>query len=293
MASDDFEAICDGPLAGALERLEQARSKAVQRYWITIGACALLALIALVFLPNWTLRLFVLFGAGFVGLFFASQPLAKVARALKVPALQAIAQARGLDFAEKDFTADGYEPLHALFSRPNHRTFQDRFAGQDGGAPIAFYEARLVSGSGKSRREVFRGLIFSLGRRAVQGETVVMPDRGLFNFFSPGTALERVRFEDDEDFERRFEVYSTEPGAARGLINPVVREQLKRLRAAHAEVVVRLAGETVTVALSERGDRFEVGSMLKPMPGRERVRGLWDDLEEGLAKARQLRQALG
>lgn len=293
MASSDFEAICDGPLAGALEGLERARKQAVQRYWITVAVCVGLAIIALIFLPNLTLRLFALFGLGLAGLILASQPLAKAARGLKVPALEAIAQARGLSFAEKDFTADGYEPLHPLLGRPNHRIFQDRFSGEDGGAPFAVYEARLVSGSGKSRREVFSGLVFSFGRSTVQGETVVIPDRGLFNFFSPGAALERVRFEDDADFERHFEVYSTQPDAARGLINPVVRQQLKTWRAQHGKILVRLSGETATLALAAPGDRFEVGSMLKSMPGRERVRGLWDDLEEALTQLRQVRQALG
>ena len=205
----------------------------------------------------------------------------------------AIAGARGLTYAADGFTADGYEAIHTLFGRPNSRNFRDRFEGEENGRHFVFYEASLVSRSGKSRRTVFNGLIHTLARRPVQGETVVVPDRGLFNFFSPGRGMERVRFEDDPEFERGLEVYSTRPDAARALINPVVRQQLKAWRTAQGKVLVRLAGDKVTVALAEPGDRFEPGSMMKNTPGRERVRLIWNDLNEAMDQMRQVARALG
>lgn len=293
MSVSDFDSLCDGPLAPALAGLETARQAALRRFWLMMAGFGIAALAALIFIPSFGLKVFVAFMIGLVGWVVASRPLDQAGRALKEPALAAISGAKDITHAASGFVADGYEAIHPLFGRPNSRLFRDRFQGEDGGRSFAFYEATLVSGSGKSRREVFNGLIFSIKRRTVMGETIVIPDRGLFNFFSPGKALERVRFEDDPAFEQQFEVYSTQPNEARSLVNPVVREQLKAWRAAHGKVFVRFADEDVTAALASEGDRFEVGSMLKSTPGRERVRAIWDQLEAAMDQMRQVSRALG
>ena len=292
MSATDFDGLCDGPLAPALAGLEDARKAAVKKHWITIGIAAVIAVVAVVLFRfgvfGWVIAVFALVG----GWIFASGHLSKAGRSLKDPALQAITGARGMTYAASGFTADGYEALHPLFGRPNSRSFSDRFTGDEGG-PYAFYEALLVTGSGKSRREVFKGLIFSLKRRMSQGETVIVPDKGLFNFFKPGAGMERVKFEDDGEFERRFEVYSTQPDAARALVNPVVREKLKAWRETYGKVIVRIAGEDLAVALTKRNDHFEVGSMTKAIPGRDRVRGIWNDVDSTVALARDIRSTLG
>ena len=293
MSASDFDDLCDGPLAPVLAGLETVRQAAIRRFWMMMAGFVVAALAALIFIPNFGLRLFTAFAIGLVGWIVSSRPLDRAGRALKDPVLAAIGSARGVTYAAKNFVADGYEAIHPLFGRPGGRDFRDRFLGEDDGRAFAFYEATLVSGSGKSRREVFNGLVISLKRHPVQSETIVIPDRGLFNFFSPGQGLERVRFEDDPDFEQKFEVYSTAIGEAKALINPVVREQLKAWRAAHGKVIVRLAGEDATVALAGKGDRFEVGSMLKSTPGRERVRAVWDDLEQGMVQMRQVNRVFG
>lgn len=293
MTPPDFDQLCDGPLAPVLEGLEAPRRAAVTRFaWIMAGF-AVVAVAALVFIPDLAFKFF---GAGailFAGWLVASRPLEATARALKEPAAAAISQARGLTYQATGFPADGYEPLHPLLGRPSGRTFRDRIAGTHQGAPFAVYHAALVTGSGKSRRDVFKGLILALTRRPVQGETVVVPDRGLFNFFSPGAGMARVRFEDDPAFELQFEVYSTRPDEARALVNPVVRQALTAWRSNHSRLFVRLAADQVTVAMADDGDHFDVGSMLKPIPGRERVRGLWDDLERALGQVDQVRSTFG
>ena len=105
--------------------------------------------------------------------------------------------------------------------------------------------------------------------------------------------MERVKFEDDGEFERRFEVYSTQPDAARALVNPVVREKLKAWRETYGKVIVRIAGDDLAVALPKRNDHFEVGSMTKAIPGRDRVRGNWNDVDSTVALARDIRSTLG
>lgn len=293
MSTQDFDALCSGPLAAVIEGLETSRKQAVQRFWMIMGGAAVAGVLAILLFRfgfvGWVIAGLALLG----GWIFGSGPLSKAGRALKDPTLQAIGAARGFSHTPDQFVADGYEPLHSLLGRPTARTFRDRFHGEDEGRAFAFYEANLVTGSGKSRREVFNGLIYSLRRDPVQGETVIVPDKGLFNFFKPGQGMERVKFEDDPDFEKRFEVYSTRPDEARGLINPVARERLKAWREAHGKVIVRIAGDETTAAFAGRGDRFEPGSMMKSIPGRERVQAIWTDLDGALIHMRQVRQTLG
>ena len=172
MADDQFDALCDGPLAPALAGLETARKQAVQRFWVIMGAGAVVAVAAIVLtrfgVLGWVIAIFAILG----GWIFASMPMSKASRSLKDPALQAI-------------------------------------------------------------------------------------------------------------------------GAARGLINPVVRQQLKTWRDAHGKILVRIAGDDITAAFSGKGDRFEPGSMMKAIPGRERVRAMWNDLEQAFDHLRQVRQTLG
>lgn len=292
MSSTDFESLINGPLAPALAGLEEARKAAMKKRWMIFGAAAVLAIVFVFVVPRgvfgWALAIFALIG----GWIWGSSFLDKAGRTLKDPALAAITQARGMTYAGHGFTADGYEGLHPLFGRPTQRSFTDRLTGDEGGA-YAFYEAVLVTGSGKSRQEIFRGLIFSLARAQTQGETVIVPDRGLFNFFKPGSGMERVKFEDDDEFEKRFEVYSTRPDEARALVNPVVREKLKGWRQAYGKVFVRIAAGEVAVALGKRNNHFEVGSMTKAIEPRERVRGIWNDVDATVAIAREIRSSLG
>jgi len=293
MSSPEFERLCDGPLAPALAGLETQRHAAVRRFGLMMAGAGIVALLAAFLVPDISFKIFAVLFILFFGWLVASRPLEATARSLKEPAVAAISAARSLSYTDTGFSADGYEAIHPLLGRPSGRTFRDRFSGERGGTPFAFYAAALISGSGKSRREVFKGMIYVVTRRPVQGETVIMPDRGLFNFFSPGRGMDRVRFEDDPDFERTFEVYSTQADEARGLINPVTRQALKAWRAQGGQMFVRLAADQATVAIAGPDDRFGVGAMLKPIPGRERIRGLWDDLERALSQVDQVRSVFG
>lgn len=294
MSSTDFESLCDGPLREALEGLEATRAKAVKRFWITLGAALGLAVLIFVMPLGLEVQLVLAIILVIGGFIFASMPLNKAGRGLKHPVLEAVCAGRGMSYTPDKFVGDGYEGLHSVFGKPNERTFTDRFAGEIDGRAFAFYEANLVSGSGKSRQEVFNGLVFATGRSSgLVGETVVAPDRGLLNVFKPGKGMERVKF-DDAEFEKMFEVYSTQPDEARGLINPVVQQKLKDWRGRKGRLYVRLAGNEVAVAFHEAGrNRFEPGPMLKSMPGRERVRGIWDDVERTMDQLRDIVRHLG
>lgn len=294
MSATDFDALCDGPLREALEGLEATRSKAVKRFWITLGGGLLLALALFLFLPGLEVKI-IAFVIVAVGAFvFASMPLDKAGKGLKHPVLEAVCSSRGMTYTADRFVGDGYDGLHPVFGKPTSRVFTDRFAGEDGGRAFAFYEANLVTGSGKSRQEIFNGVVFTTTRASgLTGETIVAPDRGLLNVFKPGKGLERVKF-DDAEFEKYFEVYSTQPDEARRLINPVVQVKLKEWRGKKGKLYARIAGDQVAVAFHETGkNRYEAGPMLKATPGRERVRAICADVDRSMDQLRDIVRHLG
>jgi hypothetical protein len=295
VSAHDFDAVCDGPLAGVLSGLETDRGKAVRAFWIGMAVTAVLAAACLAFVPGGVGgRLVVAVLVGAFGWVFASMPLSRAGRRLKEPALAAIAAARGLTFTAEKVAADGYEPLHRAFGSPDGRTFTDRFAGEAEGSPFAFYEASLVKGSGKSRRTVFSGLIFSGRRKPLQGDIVVVPDQGLFNMLGVGRGLQRVRFEDDPEFEQKYEVYASHADEARAVLNPVVRHRFNGWRDTCQGVTAHIGGEAFAIGFHVPGrDRFEPGDMMKQTPGRERVRAMWDELDSGLTQMREVRSVLG
>ena len=94
----------------------------------------------------------------------------------------------------------------------SHSGFTDLVYGEDSdGKRFAFYEGTLSQGHGKHRTQVFSGQFYAFQRRRTgSGQIVAVPDRGLFNFFKPSGGFQRVRFETDPDFEKKFEVYATD-----------------------------------------------------------------------------------
>ena len=177
--------------------------------------------------------------------------------------------------------------------RSHALTFSDLFHGNDqDGLRIAFYEASLRKRSGKSTYVVFSGQVYAFQRRArSNAEIVIVPDRGLFNFFKPAPGAERVKFETDPEFERKFEVYATEPGAAQLLIGSDVRRTLLELRQA-GKVFAYIGGEDAFVAVAGK-NRFEPGGMFRPTPSDQRIRAMFDDVCASVALLERLKAVLG
>src|SRR5688572_22985471 len=103
MSATDFDALCDGPLSEALAGLEATRSKAVKRFWMTLGIGLVLAVVLALFLPSIEFKL-VAFILVLTGAFiFASMPLNKAGRGLKQPVLEAVCSARGVNYTADKF----------------------------------------------------------------------------------------------------------------------------------------------------------------------------------------------
>ena len=225
---------------------------------------------------------------------FGYQSLSKVAEGLKVPVLQAIAGKARLTYTERGFEPPVFaEARPALFGNwLSRQSFRDLFEGNDAqGRRFALYEAVLTRSSGRSRQTIFSGQVWAWQRQQRSGgEIVIVPDRGIFNFFKPVGGMERVRFESDPEFESKFEVYAFEPQQAAMVVGSALRRALLAQRQL-GRVFGYIGAEEVLIAGWDR-NRFEPGSMFRAIPGEDRVRAMLSDVCGALDTLEELRAAL-
>ena len=298
-SEDHYRELCRaGRVAMEIGTVEDKRREAVRSFWLyLLGGIALAAAIAWSLIAaDWIgVGMFLAIAVFILALVLALRALGKVGLALKLPVLETLAEKGGLTFL-----ADGFDPpvypdaRKALFGNwLSSQTFSDLFHGADEeGGRFAFYEGHLMRSSGKNSHTVFQGQMYAWQRRAKGGgEIAIVPDRGIFNFFKPLSGMERVKFESDPEFERKFEVYAFEPYQAQSLLGPDVRRILLELRQA-GRVFGYVGPEDAFVAATGK-NRFEPGSMFRSITGEQRVRAMFDDVRASLAMLKRLRDALG
>ena len=297
--SDHFDEVCGAAaVREQVESLETRRRAAVKKFWLYGGGGLVLALAALGTLlgSGWGAVAWILFGLLlFAAVVAAMTPLSRVKEGLKHPVLEEIAARAGLEYLPDGFTPPAYGSARGLLfgSGLSSQTFTDLFHGADAeGRGHAVYEACLQKRVGKNTTTVFSGQIYALHRRpGAAGETAIVPDRKIFNFFKPRAGMERVNIDTDPEFERRFEAYSTAPAEAKQLLfDTDFRRLLLELRE-QGRVLAYIGPEEVLVAVSGK-DRFEPGNMFRARPGNERVRAMFDDVCASLSVLRRLKQAL-
>ena len=225
----------------------------------------------------------------------AALPISKVGRDLKLPVLETLAGQCGLTYTAHGFAPPVYEEARpALFgSWLSTQNFSDLFQGTDAeGRRFAIYEAYLTRSSGKTTHVVFTGQIYAFQRRGhVTGPILVVPDRGIFNFFKPSSDLERVRFDADPAFESKFEVYAANPHEALALLGSEARRKFLDWRQG-GRVLAWIGPDDALVAIPGK-NRFEPGSMFRGRSAEERVRLMFDDLCASAATLRSLKASLG
>ena len=301
LTNGDFQALCAaGAVRERIGALEGERRAAVRQFWLRgLGGLGLaVAAWATLRASGWeTAALVVAFLFLIFAIIAAMLPLMKAKEALKLPVLEEIAKKAGMEYLANDFTAPAFGSACALLfggSGFSSRTFSDLFNGTDEeGRGFAVYEACLQRRAGKNTYVVFSGQMYAIQRRAgAQGQTAIVPDRKLLNFWKPASDMERVRIEGDEAFEKKFEVYSTHPMEARELLfDTAFRARLLELRQA-GKVFVYAGPEEALVAATGK-DRFEPGSMLRSRPGEERVKLMFDDVCASLELLGELKAKLG
>lgn len=294
-----FEELCrSAPVAGPMRAMEETRREALRKFWLYLIGGIALAVAAgwSLFASGWEavaviLAMVILIGA----IILAWLPLSRASEGLKHPVLETLAGKGGMDYLPTGFDPPVYpEARGVLFGKwLSGESFTDLFHGADPeGRRFAVYEASLTRKSGKSTVTVFTGQVYAFQRRGRGGGAIaIVPDRGLFNFFKPARGMERVRFDGDPEFEKKFEVYAEKPHEALALLGSHVRRQLLELRRA-GRVLGYVGPEDALVAVWGK-NRFEPGSMFRSRSGEERVRLMFDDLCASLAVLRGLRASLG
>jgi hypothetical protein len=177
---------------------------------------------------------------------------------------------------------------------PDYDTVEadDEIAGTHHGLAVQIVEASLRRRQEKKSHLVFDGLLVSITLpRRLTSTTVVLTDAGVWEKFKAswrGGVLEPVRLEHDE-FERRYEVYSTDQIEARALLTPAFMERFVALAATTGFALpgALAEGPRLLVALPKRlgtGDLFEPPPYWKPAGGSALVR-LQNDIRAVLAMA--------
>lgn len=296
---DQYRELCrDGRVQVGIAGVEDKRKAALGRFWLILlgGGVAAVAL-------AWALIAYNLVGIAIVAAVFAfmmvfyaaMRPLSRVSRDLKLPVLEGIAAKGGLTYLAAGFDPPVYEEArNILFGKwLSRQTFTDLFQGADEeGRRFAVYEATLTRRSGRSTVVVFTGQIYAFQRRSRTGGPIaIVPDRGIFNFFKPQGGMARVEFDDDPDFEKKFEVYAAEPYEAKMLLGAAIRRQFLEWRLG-GRVLAYVGPEDVLVAIPGK-NRFEPGSMFRSVPGEARARAMFDDVCASLALLKSLRASLG
>jgi hypothetical protein len=300
LTGDDFERLCaSGVVSERISSVEQERKDAVAAFWkrlligFLLAGAALWSLLA----SGWEAVAFIVFALIVIGtIVFAVSPVMAAKEGLKHPVLEELAKRGGMEFIPSEFTPPAFASAKRLLFGGggfSSATFSDLFHGVDAeGRGYAVYEANLQRRSGKNSYTVFSGQIYALHRRRCStGYTVIVPDKKLFNFWKPASDTERVRIEGDEEFERRFEVYSTSPAEARMLCDVELRRLLLELRET-GRVSAYVGPDEALVAVGAK-DRFEPGSMFRSRPGRDRVKMMFDDVCASLALLKRLKAAFG
>lgn len=294
-----FEDICGAdPVKSQIESIETVRRAALKQFWTVgagglIGTLVLSALVAVMHLPL-VVILLILFG-GLAGAFvLAMRPVEAARKSLKLPMLLALAARGGMTFSESGFQPPYFSGARkALFGALSETNFTDLFEGRDAdGKAFAIFEAELVQGSGKSRTTVFTGQMYGFESPRGPGTTVVVPDRGMFNFFKPAQGMVRVKFDSNAEFEKHFEVYGDDAASTQAMLaSPTLQNRLLELRG-RGKLFVFVGGGQALVAIAGP-NRFEPGDMFKETPGKDRAKLMFDEVCAALTLLKELRASFG
>jgi hypothetical protein len=200
----------------------------------------------------------------------------KLAGNIKTSANEHIAAALDMFYAphsgpNDDFQlAMDYGLIPASYDEIDYRDYWAK-PSPDDAPPLKILEVEMQEWrqSGKSRHlvTVFQGVVMGYQfARPVASTTLVMRDMGIFNTFGAigakwGSNLERVRLVDPE-FERAFEVFSSDQVEARYLVHPVFCERLVAMERAFHGKNLRLAFTLGRVVVAiEADDQFETGGI--------------------------------
>jgi hypothetical protein len=241
-----------------------------------MGIAAAAAIAVMSFMPDQAEYGFVV-GAliGGITWWVANQPIQAISQQIKVRANEELGAALGLTYHPNGTPSSDFElatRMGLLPSDPDQADYSDFWEGKFGNSEGTLHEAHLqeYQQQGKHRRlvTVFQGVVIGYQfARPFTSTTLVRQDMGLLNgLFNFGSRLAGLKLEAIKmvhpDFERRFEVVSTDQVEARYLLHPAFCERLMEMEAAFHGHNMRLAfAQGRVVVVIETDDMFESGGI--------------------------------
>jgi len=281
------------PVLVERERDRQAAIAEAKKFGIIGVVVAVLMALGAVFLLKAPMAIFfaLIVGAGFI--YFGVSKVQTVMGHAKQAMIPPVAAQFGLtyneavsDVAEANLLAC---KTHKMVPSWDRKSLQDEFIGSRNGVPFEFFEAHLeerrttTDSKGRTRTSwvtVFRGQCWVIDApKRFHGTTRVARDAGIFNALGGlGSKFTRAVLE-SPDFEKIFEVYTTDQVEARFLLTPDVMQAFIDLETTFKGSKFRATfdGNRIYAAL-EGGNMFEPGSMFKSLDDSERVADLLDDI---------------
>jgi hypothetical protein len=271
---------------------EAERQAGVKTYWRRLIPGSIAVVVLAVILAAAGAVQWALIGA-FVGLVgaatFAHWPLSSLSDEVKHKTLTTIAQTIGCRYQTAGFDASEIPRMLDLGLLPpfDRASYEDCIEGRHLKCGFELFEGHLErkyqSKRGTHWATCFRGQIIRVVfPKKFAGVTVVRRDLGWFNFvnrFGSGE-LKRVGLADPK-FEREFEVYATDQVEGRELVHPVFMERLLALETKFDGKRIRCAFQAGDLLVAVEGrNRFELGSMFKPLADPARIRGMVNDVAE-------------
>jgi hypothetical protein len=313
MTGPELEALRPGPEQLAVIRAAidaynaerpAVRSRVRRRTWVVLsvafGPPALLILAVQATMPGEIFALQLLFVLGIVAFFtalFLRQPIRTFQQGLRGRILPVI-----FGFVDDVKYSKGQGPGGALerLRASKLLTFTstslgDVITGRDRGEPFELHELELVSGSGRNRSTVFKGLVFVFRRgRAFPGSflaarrrsQVAALLRGLFGADLPSIASGRA------ELDGAYEFRSDNPEAARALVRGDLGAALDWLRGEWTDGLPQLAllGNECFLMLASNRDFFELPGIAEDLDYERHIEPMIWDLVRLLALARLVRQ---
>lgn len=287
----DFEQIFNERIRPALLEREEDRIKATKRAiqcrWIAGALVAAGVLGGVLFQTIWVAVVI-----GFIGVIVYAggehgvNQLAKEAKSLIVVP---IAEQFGLNFTVNPGQVQSIRRHRDLGIVPgwDRAKYEDLITGRRREVDFELFEAHLEEkrttrdSRGNTRTTwvtVFKGQCLRLDfHKTFYGRTLVTRDAGLFNRFGGGRGMQRAGLEDPE-FERIFEVYTTDQVESRYLLTPDLMQKLVDMERTFKGGKLKACFDGGEMLITvQGGNLFEPGSMFKPLDSPDRVRELLED----------------
>ena len=162
-----------------------------------------------------------------------------------------------------------------LFDEFNFRKGDDFFSGvyMDTGMVVSEEDMAYIERRNNQTyiKRIFSGIIIQLEmNKNFSGQTIVLKDRGIFNFTNNIKSLEKVALEDSV-FEKEFEVYSNDQLEARYLLTTAFMERMLKVRNAYKANKIQFSffDNCLLIAINTKKNMFESTSLFKKTTDRK------------------------